>query len=133
MPDTIESARNLIEARLCELDTEAKDLAQALQSLGGKAPTKRGRPHRKAAARRKSPARPKRTAARAPRGQRREQFLAALKKSPGAKAAEIAKELGISANQAYTLAKRLHNDGTIRKSGKGYKVKSKKPASSAKK
>ncbi|HWW67851.1 MAG TPA: MarR family transcriptional regulator, partial [Solirubrobacterales bacterium] len=59
---------------------------------------------------------------RAPRGQRREQFLAALEKSPGAKASEIAKQLGISANQAHTLARRLHKDRLIRRSGKGYRL-----------
>jgi predicted Rossmann fold nucleotide-binding protein DprA/Smf involved in DNA uptake len=125
LPDTIDSARRLIEARLRELNSEAQDLTRALQSLAEKASMKRrGRPRRKAATPRKSPGRPKRKAARAPRGQRREQFLAALKKSPGAKTAAIAKELGISPNQAHALAKRLHKDGSIRKSGKGYRLAS---------
>jgi FaeA-like protein len=111
--EAIESARKMIEARLRELDAEAQRLARALHSLGESAPSKRrGRPRRKAAKR-------------APRGQRRGQFLAALEKSPGAKATEIAKELGISANQAHTLARRLHKQKAIRRSGKGYRLAAK--------
>jgi hypothetical protein len=117
--EAIESARKLIEARLRELEGETKRLGRALQSLGESGPAKRrGRPRRKATSR------PKRRQ-RAPRGQRREQFLAALEKSPGAKASEIARQLGISANQAHTLARRLHKQKAIRKSGKGYRVTSK--------
>jgi hypothetical protein len=127
----IDDARNLIQSRLADLDTEAKSLERALAGLGeGSSPPPRrpGRP-------RKSPATPaaatatpakrrasrkRKSATRAPRGQRREQFLAALQKSPGAKATEVAKAIGISANQAYTLAGRLHKEGAIRKRGKGY-------------
>ncbi len=118
MSEAIESARKMIEARLRELDLEAKRLDRALQSLGESGPAKRrGRPRRKAA----TSAKGKR---RAPRGQRRGQFLAALEKSPGAKASEIARQLGISPNQAHTLARRLHKQKAIRKSGKGYRLAS---------
>jgi hypothetical protein len=117
--EVIDSARKLIQARLLELEEEAKDLKRALQSLGEKAPARRpGRPRRKSTKRSKA-------TKRAPRGQRREQFLTALAKSPGAKASEIAKQLGISANQAHTLARRLHQQKAIRKSGKGYRVAAK--------
>ena len=107
MPDTIDSARQLIQSRLADLDAEAKSLERALASLGEGVSTKR---------------RPGRPRKRAPRGQRREQFLAALAKSPGAKVSEIAEELGISANQTHTLAGRLHQQKAIRKSGKGYRL-----------
>jgi hypothetical protein len=114
--ELIESARKLIAARLAELESEAKGLERALVSLGGSPPAKRRRgPRRKSTSRR-----PRKR--RAPRGQRRQQFLAALEKSPGAKATEIAAQLGISANQAYTLAGRLRREGAIRKRGKGYRV-----------
>ena len=119
MSEVIESARKMIEARLRELDRESKRLGRALQSLGETGPAKRrGRPRRK-------PTTGSKRKGRAPRGQRREQFLAALQKSPGAKASEIAKQLGISPNQAHTLARRLHQQKAIRKSGKGYRVTSK--------
>ncbi len=55
---------------------------------------------------------------------RQEQFLSALKKTPGAKVPEIAKQIGVSPNQAYGLAKRLHGSGQISKRrGGGYAVK----------
>lgn len=132
MSEAIESARKLIAARLADLESEAKSLEAALASLGAGGP---GR-HRKSASPRRSTRRPESTprrrkgkaAARAPRGRRREQFLAALQKSPGAKATALAKEIGISANQAYTLAGRLQREGAIRKHGKGYRVASAKVA-----
>jgi IclR helix-turn-helix domain len=132
--EVIDSARKLIQARLLELEEEAKSLQQALASLGESAATPRrrpGRPPKRATGKAVSTPRRKRRAgskakgARAPRGQRREQFLTALAKSPGAKASEIAKQLGISANQAHTLARRLHQQKAIRKSGKGYRVAAK--------
>ncbi len=122
MSDTIEQARNLIETRLRELEGEAKRLGRALQSMGETGPSRRRR-----RARRKATS-PSKRKGRAARGQRREQFLTALEKSPGAKVTEIAKEIGISPNQAHTLARRLHKQKAIRKSGKGYRLTS-KPAS----
>jgi DNA-binding IclR family transcriptional regulator len=68
-------------------------------------------------------------AKRAPRGQRREQFLAVVTDSPGIKASEVAKQLGISPNQAYALARGLQKDRAIRKSGKGYRLSKKAGAS----
>jgi hypothetical protein len=128
LPDTIDNARQLIQSRLAELEAEAKSLERALASLGEGVGGKRrpGRPRKRASVDAVPPqpkrARRKRKGKRAPRGQRREQFLAALAKSPGAKVSEIAKELGISANQAHTLAGRLHQQKAIRKSGKGYRL-----------
>jgi hypothetical protein len=119
LSEAIESARKMIEARLRELEGETKRLDRALQSLRESGPAKRRvRPRRKATSR------PKRKQ-RAPRGQRRQQFLTALEKSPGAKVTKIAKQLGISPNQAHTLARRLHKQKAIRKSGKGYRVTAK--------
>jgi hypothetical protein len=124
MPETIERARKLIEAHLRELEDEAEGLKRALQSFGEKAPAKRcDRPRGKSATRKRK------SVKRAPRGQRREQFLAALQKRPGAQTTEVAKQLGISATQAYTLAGRLHKEGAIRKSGKGYRLSKKVAAS----
>jgi hypothetical protein len=76
MPDTIDRARALIQSRLAELDAEAKRLESALASLGeGPARRRRGRPKKTAAAAAKSKpraSRKRRSAKRAPRGQRRE-------------------------------------------------------------
>jgi hypothetical protein len=129
--NTIDEARKLIAARLVDLEAEAKSLEAALASLneGDSSDARRRKssvsqrqasPPRKSATRRRKS---KRKGARAPRGQRRQQFLAELEKSPGAKASEVAKAIGINANQAYTLAGRLQKEGAIRKSGKGYRVK----------
>jgi hypothetical protein len=64
------------------------------------------------------------TTRRAPRGQREEQFLTAIKKNPGAPVSQIAKDVGVSPNQLYTVAHRLHQKGEIRKRGKGHGIKS---------
>lgn len=132
MPDTIAAARQLIQSRLVDLDAEAKSLERALASLGEGVGAK-GRPGRPGKRASVDAAPPQRRRAghkgkRAPRGQRREQFLAAVEKTPGAKASEIAIELGISPNQAHTLARRLHKQKAIRKSGKGYRLAPKVPA-----
>lgn len=132
MPDTIAAARQLIQSRLVDLDAEAKSLERALASLGKGVGAKRrpGRPRKRASVvaappQRKRARRKGKGKGRAPRGQRREQFLAALEKSPGAKTSEIARQLGISSNQAHTLARRLHKQKAIRKSGRGYRVAAK--------
>jgi hypothetical protein len=132
VPDTIDNARQLIRSRLADLDVEAESLERALVSLGEGTGAKRrpGRPRKRASVA-TAPPQPKRArrkgkgkskGKRAPRGQRREQFLTALAKSPGARVSEIAKQLGISANQTHTLAGRLHQQKAIRKSGKGYRL-----------
>ena len=96
------------EAQDADLDAEARSLERALASLGEGVGAKRrpGRPRKRASV---AAAPPQRKRARrkgkggkgkrAPRGQRREQFLAVLQKSPGAKVSEIAKQLGISATR----------------------------------
>jgi hypothetical protein len=125
--------RSLIEDRLKDLDDESRRLNKALDDLGGGQPKasgpKPGRPPKRTSVVSAPPqskrAPRKRTGARASRGQRRDQFLAAAKKSPGARTSVLAKEIGISANQAYTLAGRLLKDGEIKRSGKGYRIKPK--------
>jgi hypothetical protein len=115
MPDAIDAARGVLEGRLEEIESEAAKLRSALQSLG----VERTAP---ASGRGPKPKRRKRRGAkRAPRGQRRQEFLAAAKQSPGATAAEIGKQLGISTNQAYALGQRLLKDGEVKKKGKGYR------------
>jgi hypothetical protein len=115
LSDVIDDARTSIEHRLHELETESERLRKALAGLprtgrNNGAPTRRRQ--------RQAPR------SRAGRGMRQEQFLNELRKTPGAKVPEIAKAIGVSPNQAYGLAKRLHGSGQIRKQrGGGYALK----------
>jgi CRP-like cAMP-binding protein len=95
MADVVDQARKAIETRLRELEDEARRLRDALTSLGGRKPATR-----------------------------QQQFLAAVKKNPGAPVSEIAKDIGVSPKQLYPVARRLREKGEIRKRGKGYAVKS---------
>ena len=114
MPDMLDQARKAIEARLHELEDEARHLRDALGSLD----------HHRLRGRRRPTATKRSTARRAPRGQRQKQFLAAVKKNPGTPVSEIAKEMGVAPSQLYPVARRLRQKGEIRKRGKGYAVKS---------
>jgi hypothetical protein len=121
--DTLQRARALIQARLAELDTEAKGLERALSSLGETvAPRKpRGRPKGTAAS--GTPKRQRKGAKRAPRGQRREQLLAAVEANPGARPSDLAREIEISANQVHALIAKARKDKLLVRKGKGYALK----------
>jgi predicted Rossmann fold nucleotide-binding protein DprA/Smf involved in DNA uptake len=112
MRDTLDQARKAIEARLHELEDEAKHLRDALGNLD----------HHRLRGRRR-PTTKRSTARRAPRGQRQQQFLAAVKKSPGTPVSQIAKDMGVAPSQLYPTARRLREKGEIRRQGKGYAVK----------
>lgn len=113
MSEVLESARRMIGARIGEIDAEVTRLRGVLANLdGGEGIGGTTATGRRKARRRK----------RAPRGQRRQQVLDGVKKSPGATAAELGREIGISTNQAYALAQRLVKDGKIKKQGKGYRA-----------
>lgn len=113
--DTIERAGALLRARLGEIEKEATRLQEALRSLDGGVPTKALRRRRRTKARR---SRSKRAA----RGQRPKQFLAAVAANPKATVSEIAKEIGVSANQAGSLARRLEAKGEIKRSKRGFSI-----------
>jgi hypothetical protein len=115
--DTITRARALIQTRLAELEAEAKKLEGALASMGQGAA---GRPRGGA---KPAPAKRRSKGARAPRGQRRDELLAAVKASPGARPSELARQLGISANQAHGLIAKARKDKQLVKKGKGYALK----------
>ena len=110
MPDAVDQARKAIEARIRELEDEARRLRAALVDLGGETPSRRRTTRRRS------------TTRRAPRGQRQEHFLGAVKANPGAPVSQIAKEMGVTPNQLYTVARRLHQKGDIRKRGNGYSL-----------
>jgi type II secretory pathway component HofQ len=133
MPEPLDAARNLIQSRLADLDAEAKRLERALAGLGeGRAPRSRrpGRPRKRAAAATSAPPKPKRSLARkrratkrAPRGHRREQLLAAIKASPGARPSELARSIGVKSTQVHALIAKARAEKLIVKRGKGFALK----------
>lgn len=117
MSDTITRARALIQARLAELDSEAAGLERALASLGEGAAPKRSRPPKR------SDAKPRRKTGRAPRGQRREQLLAAVKANPATRPADLAREVGVAPAQVHDLIRKARKDKLLVRKGKGYALK----------
>jgi DNA replicative helicase MCM subunit Mcm2 (Cdc46/Mcm family) len=116
MPETIAQVRNLLEARLREVEREARQLAESLRALDGHRPRRGRRKRRGLKATRHA------TKRRAPRGRRREQFLAVVKATPDATASEVAKQIGISPSQAAGVARQLVESGEILTVGKGYRL-----------
>ena len=78
MPDTIDAVRKLITDRLRELEAETNELERAVTSMGEKAAPRASAPK----PRQKRANRKARRRSQAPRGQRREQLLAAIKAKP---------------------------------------------------
>jgi hypothetical protein len=119
MSETIDAARKLIADRLRELEAEAKQLQRALQSMGEsvRPPSGPTKPRRKRAAGKR------RRRSLAPRGQRREQLLAAIKVKPGARPSELAGEIGISPSQVHGLIAKARAEKLIAKKGAGYVLK----------
>jgi DNA invertase Pin-like site-specific DNA recombinase len=115
--DVIAAAQRIIKERISELEREGSDLKQALQALdgrqrgGGRGRTK---PRRRTASRDQADREP---------GKRQQQFLTTVKKSPGARASDVAKAIGIAPQQAYGIARSLQRQGRIRRRGKGYALK----------
>jgi hypothetical protein len=119
--DVIEKVRATLADRLGELEQESERLRSALKSLDGRGNRQRaqprgpqGRPSR----RKTSPGDERKL------GKRQEQFLAAVRRKPGAGVPELAKSIGVRPEQGYSIAKSLSKRGRIRKSGKGYALRS---------
>ena len=118
MPNHVESARKLIADRLGAIEAETGKLRRALEELGerdGSVPAA-PKPRRKRAA-------GKRRRAQAPRGQRREQLLAAIAAKPGARTSELAAEIGIAPGQVSTLLAKARSEKLVVKQGAGYALK----------
>jgi hypothetical protein len=130
LPDPIDDARKLIQSRLTEIEGESKQLLRALASLGEgirqqsrraskshragtTAPTKSKRP----------PASRRQAGKRAARGQRREELLAAIRASPGARPSELAKVIGVRPTQVSVLIAKARAEKLIVKRGDGYALK----------
>jgi sugar-specific transcriptional regulator TrmB len=125
MPTTsavLDEARELVQKRLAELNDERKQLERALAELGGKAA-------------RRSPGRPRgsktsSTASRAtvaPRkrrkrrgGNRADQAVKLIEKSPGIGASEIAKAMKIKPNYLYRVLGDLEKEKRVKKDGRKY-------------
>jgi hypothetical protein len=122
----------LIESRLSEIHDETSKLQSALTHLGeGDVEPRSRRPRRKVSAVGTSPRKSKRRAGsetkatkRAPRGQRREELLAAIKATPGARPSELAETVGVRPTQVSVLIAKARAEKLIVKSGKGYALKS---------
>lgn len=120
MSETIDAARKLITERLSAIEAEAGQLRRALKSMGerdGARPAAPARPRRRRAPskrRRRSPA---------PRGQRREQLLAAIGAKPGARPSELAAEIGVAPGQVSALLAKARAEKLIVKEGAGYALK----------
>lgn len=118
MPESsnvLDEAKDLIEARLAELNDERKRLERALADITG---SRRGpgRPRGSRSARSGSGKGRRRRKG----GTRAEHALKAVGDSPGATAGEIAKKLGIKPNYMYRVMGELEKDGKVRKQGRGY-------------
>jgi hypothetical protein len=133
VPDAIADARSLIEARLAEIEAEASRLERAMASLGEEnAPRRRG-PGRtsKSTALDTAPSKPRRRSPskrkagrRAPRGRRRDELLAAIKTTPGARPSELAEAIGVNPPQVHALIAKARAEKLIVKKGRGYALKS---------
>jgi hypothetical protein len=119
MSETMDGVRNLLAERLGEIDFETASLERALKSMGG---GNRSQPA--ASKRRRKSSAGKRRPPKAPRGQRREQLLAAIKAKPGARPSELAGEIGISPSQVHYLIRKARAEKLIVKKGAGYTLKS---------
>ena len=118
MSETINNVHQLIAERLREIETEATSLEHALKSMGegNRSRSASSGPRRKRTT-------GKRRRSKAPRGQRREQLLAAIKAKPGARPVELAGEIGITPNQVHGLIRKARAEKVIVKKGAGYSLK----------
>jgi predicted Rossmann fold nucleotide-binding protein DprA/Smf involved in DNA uptake len=116
---TIDTAKKAIEERVREIDAERKQLETALQALTGE--DGKPKPRRRASNGR-------RRRKQAPRGQRRTQVMASLKKSPGLRPRDLAKKHGMASSQVSTLLKQLTEAGEVEKKDGHYFPKQKRAA-----
>lgn len=124
MTEVLDTVKTTIEGRLQELEAEATRLRGVLTNLDGRRTRQGRRGHRSSAARSRRPAQAAAKNGGRKLGKRQQQFLDAVEKAPGARVSEIAKSIGIRPQQGYAIARRLRQQGSIRKRGKGYAVRS---------
>jgi hypothetical protein len=111
----LDQARDLIEARLRELDDERARLERALADLsGGRRRPGRPRGSTSATTRRSGRRRGRR------RGTRADEAVKLVKQNPGISAGEVAKRMGIAPNYVYRVMGELEKGGRVRKDGRSY-------------
>jgi predicted Rossmann fold nucleotide-binding protein DprA/Smf involved in DNA uptake len=114
---SIDRVKQSIRERLDELESERDQLMKALEALSGGSTAsvggRRGRPHgSKSNAGRRAPGK------RAPRGQRREQVIAALQGGEMGPSA-IARQIGVNPTQISGLLRQLASEGVVAKNAGG--------------
>jgi transposase len=120
MMGALESLKKQLKARSRELEplvAEYNDVQEALKVLDrggsvGKTPRRRAR----VASRTRAHGGRASKRHRAGRGERPEQFLKVVKENPGLTVSEIAKRIGVHPGGLYTIAKRLSDEGAVKKS-----------------
>lgn len=117
MSDVISEARSKIAEAITEIVQESTRLERALIALDGGSGSNGAR---KPAGATTEPRRRKQK--RAKRGERREQFLAAVRAQPGITVAQMSKMIESAPQPLYTLGKKLEKDGEVIKDGSGYKA-----------
>ena len=122
MPNPLQEAQAKIKEAIAEIDQERAQLQSALDSLSAapSAPTSAA----PAPAARKRRRKRTRKGKRAVKGQRAEQFLAAVAEKPGTTISEIAKKMGVERTSLYPVAKKLQSEKRISKKGSGFVTKS---------
>ena len=110
---TIDKAAGLLRERISELDRERSQLEMALKALNDGATGGRERPRRSQTTRRS------RAAGKAPRGKRRKDLLDNIRRNPDNRLADHAKAIGISGNQAASIAKQLVDSEEVVRTGRG--------------
>lgn len=128
MVEAFERARDILEERLREVEAEAQELRKALGSLppvhsqrsqASERQRASGKRVESAGQRQVGKKRTKRAA----RGEREAQLLESISGHPNHRVSEHAQAIGISAQQAYPLLKRLTAAGKIERTESGYRVK----------
>jgi hypothetical protein len=117
--NTLEQARQLLEARLRELDDERAQVKRALDDLTGTR-RKPGRPRGSGSARTRARRTGRRRGRR--RGTRADQAVKLVKDNPGISAGDVAKRMGIAPNYVYRVMGELEKEGRVRKDGRSYRA-----------
>ena len=119
--NVLDEARDLVLKRLAELDDERKRLERALADLGGKAVGRRpGRPRGSVSKKSATPTSSPRRRRRRRGGNRADQAVKLIEKSPGVNASEIAKTMKIKPNYLYRVLGDLEKEGRVKKKGRQY-------------
>lgn len=105
----------LLRSRLAAIADEEEQLRRVVEILGSE--SRALSPSRGSGGRRRNS-----KGKRAARGERRSQLLAAIKESPGSSPKDLAELTGMGPTQIYGLARKLQDDGEIKKSGKGFEL-----------